>query len=47
MKTNKIIKCNYLNSAKIVEVWASKEAKLINYIAFFCSEFMLYLEFRF
>ena len=36
----------YLNSTRIVKVWASKEAKLIICIAFFCSKFMVWLKFR-
>ena len=35
------------NFANIGNVWASKEAKLIIRIAFFCSKFMRCLEFRF
>ena len=35
------------NFANIGNVWASKEAKLIIHIAFFCSKFIQCLEFRF
>ena len=46
-KRNKIRKLNYINFANIGNVWAPKEAKLTIRIAFFSSQFMQGLEFRF